>query len=162
MELVLAEIKDAPIIHKVMIQAFQEYETATPPSNALSETVESIEQGIQAGEQAFIGYMEREPVAMVRFKLSTQGIYFFRLSVIPERQGQGLAKVLLAKLEQFALTNGKTISQCKVRLNVPRNIKLYRSLGYAVTNKEMAENRNGISLAIVTMEKRLTNEGEFI
>ncbi|MED4889535.1 GNAT family N-acetyltransferase [Lysinibacillus fusiformis] len=71
----------------------------------MSETVEFIEQGIQAGEQAFIGYMEREPVAMVRFKLSTQGIYFFRLSVIPERQGargQGLAKVLLAKLEQFA------------------------------------------------------------
>lgn len=70
-----------------MIQAFQEYANATPPSSALSETVESIEQGIQAGEQAFIGYMEREPVAMVSFKLSTQGIYFFRLSVIPERQG---------------------------------------------------------------------------
>ncbi|WP_254664337.1 MULTISPECIES: hypothetical protein [Lysinibacillus] len=87
MELVLAEIKDVPIIHKVMIQVFQEYATAPPPSSALSETVESIEQGIQAGEQAFIGYMERVPVAMVRFKLSTQGIYFFRLSIIPERQG---------------------------------------------------------------------------
>lgn len=56
--------------------------------------------------------MGRQPVAMVRFKLSTQGIYFFRLSVIPEKQGQGL---LLAKLEQFALSNGKTNSQCKVR-----------------------------------------------
>ncbi|EAZ86692.1 hypothetical protein P4645_05040 [Lysinibacillus fusiformis] len=76
MELVLADIKDAPIIHEVMIQAFQEYAAATPPSSALSETVESIEQGMQAGEQAFIGYMGRQPVAMVRFKLSTQGIYF--------------------------------------------------------------------------------------
>jgi len=46
-----------------MIQVFQEYATAPSPSSALSETVESIEQGIQAGEQAFIGYMEREPVA---------------------------------------------------------------------------------------------------
>lgn len=64
--------------------------------------------------------------------------------MIPERQGQGLAKVLLDKLEQFALTNGKTISQCKVRLNVPRNMELYRSLGYAVTKKEMVENCNGI------------------
>lgn len=54
-ELVLAEIKDAPIIHEVMIQAFQEYAAAPPPppSSALSETVESIEQGMQAGEQAF-------------------------------------------------------------------------------------------------------------
>lgn len=32
MELVLAEIKDVPIIHKVMIQVFQEYATATLPS----------------------------------------------------------------------------------------------------------------------------------
>lgn len=86
-----------------MIQAFQEYTTATLPSSVLSETVDSIEQGFLAGGQAFIGYMERVPVARVRFKLSTQGIYFFKLSVIPERQG--LTKVLLAK--QFALTNGK-------------------------------------------------------
>ncbi|KPN95897.1 N-acetyltransferase [Lysinibacillus sp. ZYM-1] len=157
MELVLAEIKDAPIIHKVMIQAFQEYERATPPSNALSETVESIEQAMRAGEQTFIGYMEQQPVAMVRFTLSTQSIYFFRLSVIPERQGQGLAKALIAKLEQYALMKGKKISQCKVRWNVPRNIELYRSLGYVVTKKEMGENRNGISLATVTMEKRLSN-----
>lgn len=76
MELVLAEIKDAPIIHKVMIQAFQEYATATPPSSALSETVDSIEQGFLAGEQAFIGYVEREPVAMVDLSLAHRVFIF--------------------------------------------------------------------------------------
>ncbi|WP_155593321.1 GNAT family N-acetyltransferase [Lysinibacillus cavernae] len=152
MELFIAEIKDAPVIHRVMLQAFREYEQATPPSSALSETVESIEQAMQNGQQAFIGYMEKQPVAMVRFTLSSEGIYFFRLSVIPERQGRGLAKVLIAKLEQYALSNGKTISQCKVRMSVPRNIELYRSLGYVVTKEEMGE-----SLAIATMEKRLSN-----
>ncbi|MGY3185750.1 GNAT family N-acetyltransferase [Lysinibacillus sp. TE18511] len=157
MNIVLAQVKDAPVIHRVMLQAFKEYEHATPPSSALSETVESIEQAIKKGEYAFIGYIDEQPVAMVRFTLSAQGIYFFRLSVIPEKQGQGLAKALIEELEQYALANGKSTSECKVRMSVPRNIELYRSLGYVVIKEETGENRNGVSLAIATMEKQLTN-----
>ncbi|MBL3730899.1 GNAT family N-acetyltransferase [Lysinibacillus sp. HST-98] len=157
MEIVLAECKDAPVIHQLMLQAFQEYEKAIPPSSALSETVYSIEQAMEQSEQAFIGYINKQPVAMVRFKLSTTGIYFFRLSVIPERQGQGLAKALISWLEQNALSKGITISQCKVRMSVPRNIELYRSLGYVVTKEEMVKNCNGNSLVIATMEKKLSN-----
>lgn len=157
MEIVLAECKDAPVIHQLMLQAFQEYEKATPPSSALSEMVYSIEQVMEQSEQAFIGYINKQPVAMVRFKLSTTGIYFFRLSVIPERQGQGLAKALISWLEQYALSKGITISQCKVRMSVPRNIELYRSLGYVVTKEEMVKNCNGNSLVIATMEKKLSN-----
>ncbi|MGE7942085.1 GNAT family N-acetyltransferase [Lysinibacillus xylanilyticus] len=157
MNIVLAQVKDAPVIHRVMLQAFKEYEYATPPSSALSETIESIEQSIKEGEYAFIGYIDEQPVAMVRFTLSDQGIYFFRLSVIPEKQGHGLAKAFIEELEQYALANGKSISECKVRMSVPRNIELYRSLGYVVTKEETGENRNGISLAIATMEKQLAN-----
>jgi len=157
MEIVLAECKDAPVIHQLMLQAFQEYEKAIPPSSALSETVYSIEQAMEQSEQALIGYINKQPVAMVRFKLSTTGIYFFRLSVIPERQGQGLAKALISWLEQNALSKGITISQCKVRMSVPRNIELYRSLGYVVTKEAMVKNCNGNSLVIATMEKKLSN-----
>lgn len=46
-------------------------------------------------------------------------------------------------------------------MSVPRNIELYRSLGYVVTKEEMVKNRNGNSLIIATMEKRLSNEEEF-
>ncbi|MFJ8518503.1 hypothetical protein [Lysinibacillus xylanilyticus] len=51
------------------------YEHATPPSSALSETIESIEQAMENGEHAFIGYIDEQPVAMVRFTLSAHGIY---------------------------------------------------------------------------------------
>ncbi|MFJ7649452.1 GNAT family N-acetyltransferase [Lysinibacillus sp. NPDC097279] len=155
MRVILAEYQDAPVVHNLMLQAFKEYEHATPPSSALSETVESIEQALNKGEQAFISYMEDQPVAMVRFTLNDEGIYFFRLSVIPQMQGQGLAKALIAKLEDYARAQGKRISECKVRMNVPRNIELYRSLGYVITKEMLGENRNGFSLPIVTMEKKL-------
>ncbi|MGE7997821.1 N-acetyltransferase [Lysinibacillus sp. NPDC093190] len=68
-----------------------------------------------------------------------------------------MAKALIAELEQFAWAKGKTISECKVRMSVPRNIELYRSLGYVVTREGKAENRNGFSLSVATMEKQLTN-----
>ncbi|MFJ7733227.1 GNAT family N-acetyltransferase [Lysinibacillus sp. NPDC097231] len=157
MNIILAQVEDASVIHNVMLQAFKEYEHATPPSSALSETVASIEQAMKKGEHAFIGYIDEQPVTMVRFTLNAQGIYFFRLSVIPEKQGHGLAKALLQELEQYALANEKTISECKVRMSVPRNIELYRSVGYVVTKEEMSENRNGDSLSVVTMEKKLTS-----
>lgn len=80
-----------------------------------------------------------------------------RLSVIPEMLGQGLAKALIAEIEQFARTNGKTISECKVRMSVPRNIELYHSLGYIVTKENKGKNRNGFALSVATMEKQLTN-----
>lgn len=155
MGVILADSNHAPVVHNVMLQAFQEYATATPPSSALSETVESIEQALQSGEHAFISYIEDQPVAMVRFTLSEKGVYFFRLSVIPELQGRGLAKALIVELENYARAQGKRFSECKVRMNVPRNIELYRSLGYVITKETMAENRNGFSLPIVTMEKEL-------
>lgn len=157
MNIILAQVEDASVIHNVMLQAFKEYEHATPPSSALSETIASIEQAMKNGEHAFIGYIDEQPVAMVRFTLSTQKIYFFRLSVIPGKQGQGVAKALIAELEQFARMKGKTISECKVRMSVPRNIELYSSLGYIVTKESEEENRNGFSLSVATMEKQLTN-----
>ncbi|MFJ6209076.1 GNAT family N-acetyltransferase [Lysinibacillus sp. NPDC092081] len=157
MNIILAQVEDASVIHNVMLQSFKEYEHATPPSSALSETIESIEQAMKKGEHAFIGYIDEQPVAMVRFTFSAQGIYFFRLSVIPEKQGQGLAKALIEELEQYAWAKGKTISECKVRMSVQRNIELYRSLGYVVTKEDKAENRNGFSLSVATMEKQLMN-----
>lgn len=156
MEIMLAQLKEAPIILDVMLQAFKEYEHATPPSSALNETVESIKDGMERGEYAFIAYLDEQPVAMVRFTFSDNSVYFFRLSVIPSKQGQGLAKALLKELEHHALANGKTISECKVRMSVPRNIELYRSLGYVITKEEKGENLNGFSLSIATMEKQLT------
>ncbi|KOS66908.1 GNAT family acetyltransferase [Lysinibacillus contaminans] len=159
MNIVLAKFEDATVIHQVMLEAFKEYEHATPPSSALSETVFSIEQALNGGEQAFIAYVDERPVAMVRFTLNDKGIYFFRLSVIPERQGQGLAKALVTEIEKYACTQGKLISECKVRMDVLKNIALYKSMGYVITKEEVVENRDGVEIPVVTMAKILTAKG---
>jgi len=40
---------------------------------------------------------------MVRFLLKENGLYFYRLSVIPEKQGQGIAKKILKSLDDYAI-----------------------------------------------------------
>ncbi|WP_153733346.1 GNAT family N-acetyltransferase [Sporosarcina obsidiansis] len=155
MKIKLATANDAPIIHDVMIKAFLEYKNEIPPSSALEETVPTITAALEKGEKALIGYMQDEPVAMVRFQLEDHRLYFFRLSVIPERQGQGIAKELLRFLETYAKQNKLSTIQCKVRMSLPKNLAFYQSIGYDVYQEEVLQKPSGIDIRVACMEKYL-------
>lgn len=155
MHIEAATISDAPVIHDLMIRAFREYEHADPPTSALQETVESIETAMRHGERALIGYMGQTPVAMVRFGLHDNRLDFSRFSVVPERQGQGIAKEILRYLEEYASRHEKRVLACKVRADVTKNILLYRSIGYHVCEETVLHRENGTSVAVVSMEKTL-------
>ena len=43
----LATEKDAHLIHKIMLSAFEEYRNSDVPSGALNETVTSIEEALR-------------------------------------------------------------------------------------------------------------------
>lgn len=155
MDIQFAKTTNAPIIHNLMIQAFTEYKDETPPSSALVETVQSVSQALENGEQGIIGYIDHQPAGMVRFKYQNNGLYFFRLSVIPEKQGLGIAKKLLRYLEAVAIEKGIKELYCNVRLALPKNITLYRSIGYTIYAEEVIHRPNGASVKIVKMVKRL-------
>ena len=155
MEIKFATTSDAAIIHDVMIQAFMVYKNETPPSSALKETVQSITAALKDDEQALIGYMANKPVAMVRFQVKEDCIYFYRLAVIPEKQGQGIAKEILKALEVYALEQKKPLIQCKVRMAVPKNIALYQSVGYEIYDEEVVYKPDGATVNVVAMRKRI-------
>lgn len=155
MEIKFAEVSDAPIIHDLMIKAFLEYKDDVPPSSALEETVQSVLIALKVGEQGLISYVDNQPVGMVRFQLKEEGLYFYRLSVIPEKQGIGIAKKILRSLEDFAIEKGVSTIFCKVRMTVPKNIKLYSSIGYGIYDEEVVHKPNGINIKVVSMLKRL-------
>lgn len=150
-----ANICDASLIHHLMIRAFSEYKNEIPPSSALDETVQSITAALNEGEQSVIGFIDNIPVGMVRFRLKAEGLYFYRLSVIPEKQGEGIAKRILTFLEEYAKQKECQIIFCKVRMNVLRNIYLYQSLGYQITGEEIVHRPNNIKFKVVTMKKEL-------
>ncbi|HWL12725.1 MAG TPA: GNAT family N-acetyltransferase [Ureibacillus sp.] len=147
----------AQVIYSIMQQAYIEYEQAGMPSSALKETIESIQKDLEAGEQAFIGYESTgKPVAMVRFQMNENYLYFSRLSVLPECRGKGFAKELLKELEAYAIQNGISEIRCKVRKNVERNILLYTNMGYQIYEEELGHLVNGDAITIVSMKKQVS------
>ncbi|MEK5040556.1 GNAT family N-acetyltransferase [Sporosarcina sp. FSL K6-3457] len=155
MEIKFATTSDAAIIHDLMLQAFMVYKNETPPSSALEETIQSVTADLANGGQALIGYIVDHPVAMVRFQVKEDCIYFYRLSVIPEKQGQGIAKEILKALEMYALEQEKPLIQCKVRMAVPKNIALYQSIGYEIYDEEVVYKPDGTPLNVVAMRKQV-------
>lgn len=138
-----------------MIQAFIEYKDEIPPSSALEETVPSISTALVNGEQALISSIDEKPVGMVRFRVKEDCLYFYRLSVIPKKQGRGITKEILKSLEQYARELEKPMIQCKVRMAVPKNISLYRSIGYQIYVKEIVYKPIGISVKVISVMKQL-------
>lgn len=86
-----ATTSEAAVVHDLMIKAFIEYNNESPPSSALDETVHSVLDALEKGKST-IAFDENRPVGMVRFQLKNEGLYFYRLSVIPEKQGKGIGK----------------------------------------------------------------------
>lgn len=155
MEVKVAKTQDAPVIHDLMMRAFSEYKTMPASSSALDETVQSVTLALTNGEQALICYIDGTPCGMVRYEVKEDALYFFRLSVSPEYQGKGLAKALLAALEDTARDNGLQKIQCKVRMSIEKNMRLYQAYGYTQYNQSVLH-MNGVDLDVAWMEKNLS------
>ncbi|GLH64482.1 GNAT family N-acetyltransferase [Parageobacillus sp. G301] len=150
----LANAEDAHLIHQIMVLAFEEYRNMDVPSSALNETVSSIEESLKNGsEKALLCFGDGVPLGSVRFKTDKNSLYFFRLSVCPEARGRGIAKSMLSWLENYAKEHGKTEIWCRVRMSIPQNIQLYKSVGYIVCKEEVVTNPNGFPVKTVVMKK---------
>jgi ribosomal protein S18 acetylase RimI-like enzyme len=93
-------------------------------------------------------------MAMVRFKYDGDAIYFYRLSVVPNRRRRGYAKQLVKWIEKQGITKGMNMSRCKVRQSVQNNLVLYQDMGYEIVNQELVVRPAGTVKAL-TMEKKL-------
>lgn len=155
MEVKCAEQTDAGMIHKIMVEAFTEYQDQLPPSSALEETPQSILEDLKNNGKALISFMNNAPSGMVRYQLEENSLYFYRLSVVPGKRGNGIAKKMLYLLEEIAIENAATTIFCKVRVSVPENIQLYQSMGYKIYDKAFVQKSDGIQIKVATMMKRL-------
>jgi ribosomal protein S18 acetylase RimI-like enzyme len=152
----LANAEDAHLIHQIMVLAFEEYRNMDVPSSALNETISSIEESLKKGsEKALLCFRDGIPVGSVRFKTDKNSLYFFRLSVCPEARGKGIAKSMLSWLENYAKEYGKTEIWCRVRMSLPQNIQLYKSVGYIICKEEVVTNPNGFPVKTVVMKKEI-------
>lgn len=159
----IANEEDIPNVHKLMLEAFEEYRYLDVPSSALNEPLETLQTAFKSGlEQAILCSVDGIPLGSLRFTIKEDSLYFSRVSVAPKARGKGIAKEMLLWLEKYAYDNSKMKIECRVRASLPNNISIYETMGYIVAKEEVVTNPNGFSVKTVLMEKLLSKEVPYL
>lgn len=121
---------DLPLMVDVIRAAFAEYEDRLdPPSSAQRRTVESTRQEL-VNASALVATIEQELVGCVLYFPKTDHMYLARLAVLPAYRGRGIARSLLAAVEERAREAGLPSVQLSVRLQLAELRVAYERLGY--------------------------------
>jgi GNAT superfamily N-acetyltransferase len=124
--------EDAARVHGITQTAYVEYRgVLDPPSGVDREGVADVERALDHGG-AVLAWIDDHAVAAVRFQAAVDHLAVERLAVILTARGEGIARALLAYLEDLARHSHLPEVHLGVRLSLPRNIELYQGLGYHV------------------------------
>jgi ribosomal protein S18 acetylase RimI-like enzyme len=128
----IANRENAALVHHITQVAYAEYRGVLhPPSGVNHEGVADVERALDEGG-AVLAWMGDTAVGAVRFYHAIDHLAVERLAVIPTARGQGIARMLLARLEELARQSHLPEVRLAVRLSLPRNVELYRRLDYHV------------------------------
>jgi GNAT superfamily N-acetyltransferase len=149
-----ASAADASLLSELIMAAFSAYPiTLNPPSSALKETPDAIRARFpdQGGGIAEIGNV---PVGCVLFEPEPNGtLYLGRLAVHPAWRGRGIARALIAFVEDEARRRGLDRLRLSVRIVLTDNHRLFAACGFVEVGREA---HPGFSEPTsINMEKRL-------
>jgi len=144
---------DAAAVADLVRLAFSAQPRPTkPPSSALKETAATIIEHLTRGGGAVL---ESGGViaGLVLWNEDEGAFYISRLSVHPERRGQGMARALMEEAEREARRQGFSRMTLGVRLELEENRRFFRSCGFVDASLRSHE---GFSEPTwVLMERRL-------
>jgi len=129
-------VEQAAMIHRIMLESFAEYiGVLDPPSGSTSETLEEVERVLRHGG-AVIAWESDIPIGAGRFITYTEHLYVGRLAVLPPFRGRGIGSAIMEYMEGIARELGLPAVGVSVRKSLPRNLSLYRRLGYEIVSVE--------------------------
>lgn len=132
-----ASAADASAIAATIAAAFLQYRgKLIPESNAFRETPEAITTELTNGGGAIVAERNGEMLACVLTQPMEGDLYFGRLAVLPAARGFGLAKRLIAAVEEDARARGLPGVRLGVRIALPANQSLFNALGYREISRE--------------------------
>lgn len=132
-----ASAADAPAIAATIAAAFAQYRgRLVPESSAFRETPEAIVGQLANGSSAIVAERNGSMMGCVMIEVLEGDLYFGRLAVLPEARGLGLAKRLIAAVEDDARHRGLPGVRLGVRIALPDNQRLFTSLGYREISRE--------------------------
>ena len=151
----IKNVTDGKQIIEVIHAAFKRYEDDPMPSSALTETVSTIKKELEGNVLILGAEILGKLVGVVKVTYHKEYIYFSRLSVLPEYQGNGIASKLVTYIGKLAVKEQIPYVCCKVRKSEGANIRLYKKLGYHISKEEVMTSPLGYVMETLTMEKKV-------
>jgi ribosomal protein S18 acetylase RimI-like enzyme len=135
-----ATVADAPLLAATIAAAFEQYRgRLVPESGAFRETAAGIAAELRKGSDAIVAERNGSVLGCVMIRVEAGDLYFGRLSVLPAARGEGLARRLVAAVEDEARARGLPGVRLGVRVVLTDNQRLFQSLGYRETSREAHE-----------------------
>ncbi len=126
----LVDASRADLVWRLAVSAFEEFrETLVPLPGILAETVEDVMAYVKRGG-AVIAWDGETAVGSARFHPETNHLYIGRVAVPPKFRRRGIASEIMRFLEAHACELYLPETRVEVRLALPSNVALYKSLGY--------------------------------
>lgn len=125
-----AALEEAPIVHDVMVRAFDEYSSLPNPSSALRESLQDVRDSIARGG-ALLAWIDGRPVASVRYHADDE-LELLRLSVVPKHRGEGIGQRLVDAVEAIARDLGYDSVRVYARSQQPDNRPWWVARGYSI------------------------------
>jgi GNAT superfamily N-acetyltransferase len=126
---------EAPIIARVLDQAFAEFEAQYTPAAfaATTPTSDQIQKRWSDGP-VWIAALGDQLVGTISAVPKSEGLYIRSMAVLSSHRGHGIGHLLLQAVEQFAIAQG---FQCMFLSTTPfleQAIRLYEQFGFHRTN----------------------------
>lgn len=129
----------------VLVASFEAYrETLVPQSGVFRESIMTIHDKLSAGGGFFAMHGE-EIAGVVLYQFKDNALYMGRLGVLPQYRRQGIARLLAQAVEQVAIKHNLPTIELGVRLVLEGNQRLFKSLGYEITESHSHEGYSEIT-----------------
>lgn len=127
-----------------------------PPSSLHEMDAGAIAQKA-SDEHLFLAFDGGELVGCAFAKAQAGSLYVGKFAVQPDRQGQGIGRLLMQSIESFARESGHGALELNTRIELTENHATFRALGFV---KKSENSHAGYSRATsITMRKAL-DEGK--
>lgn len=138
---------------ELLYAAFEQQKGRIDPPSSVYELDENRLRSKAAEEHVFIATEECSLAGCIFARDTGRSIYLGKLAVLPERQGRGIGRLLIQRVEDYARRCGRTLLELETRIELVENHRIFEAYGFRRV-AERAHAGYGRPTSIV-MEKRL-------
>jgi GNAT superfamily N-acetyltransferase len=127
-----------------------------PPSSLYQLDAHSLSQKAKE-EYLFLAMESGELIGCAFAKVKLHSVYVGKIAVLPERQGQGVGRLLMQAVEGLARTSGKPVMDLETRIELLENQKTFSAFGFIKTGEH--SHPGYVRPTFISMQKNIASVG---